>query len=219
MTTTTSNDDLVAKLRRAHRMSVSDVTDPNARTLWGDAAVALEAAEREKAEAWRVASEQTRMERDRAEVAEQRAEEAEREMHARELHHFEEEERAAGLAAVIEKVRERAESIRRDYAALERHEADNVDRGMSLAASLILRDVEASAPADVLRERDAQVRAEAAVQTLRVAAREAEAWRAADGMNGGEWFPSKWAGQVAGWLEHRADTLERAARIEKEQDQ
>jgi hypothetical protein len=65
----------------------------------------------------------------------------------------------------------------------------------------------------------AQVRAEAAVQTLRVAAREAEAWRAADGMNGGEWFPSKWAGQVAGWLEHRADTLERAARIEKEQDQ
>jgi hypothetical protein len=63
-----------------------------------------------------------------------------------------EREKSASLAAVVEKVRERAESIRRDYAALDRHEADNIDWGMSLAASLILRDVEASAPADALRE-------------------------------------------------------------------
>ncbi|MGO2600910.1 MAG: hypothetical protein ACTH7X_08985 [Brevibacterium aurantiacum] len=46
----------------------------------------------------------------------------------------------------------------------------------------------------------AQVRAEA----LREAAEEADDWKAADGMHGGEWFPSEWAGQVAGWLEHRA---------------
>ena len=35
----------------------------------------------------------------------QRMRAAEREMHARELHHFEEEQRSAGLAAVVEKVR------------------------------------------------------------------------------------------------------------------
>ena len=35
----------------------------------------------------------------------QRMRAAEREMHARELHHFEEEQKSAGLAAVVEKVR------------------------------------------------------------------------------------------------------------------
>lgn len=57
-----------------------------------------------------------------------------------------------------------------------------------------------TAPAEVLREHDAKVRAE----ELREAAEEADDWKAADGMHGGEWFPSEWAGQVAGWLEHRA---------------
>lgn len=51
----------------------------------------------------------------------------------------------------------------------------------------------------------AQVRAEA----LREAAEEADEWKAAGGMHGGEWFPSEWAGQVAGWLEHRADQIEK----------
>ena len=32
-----------------------------------------------------------------------------------------------------------------------------------------------------------------------------------DGHGGGEWFPSEWAGQVAGWLEHRADRIEEEA--------
>lgn len=61
----------------------------------------------------------------------------------------------------------------------------------------------------LIAEHDARVQAE----TLREAAEEADEWKAADGMHGGEWFPSEWAGQVAGWLEHRA------ARIEKEADQ
>lgn len=58
-----------------------------------------------------------------------------------------------------------------------------------------------------LAEHDAKVRAE----TLRDAASRADEWRAANGMHGGEWFPSEWAGQVAGWLEHRADRIEREA--------
>lgn len=29
-----------------------------------------------------------------------------------------------------------------------------------------------------------------------------------EGHGGNDWFPSEWAGQVAGWLEHRADRLE-----------
>ena len=28
---------------------------------------------------------------------------------------------------------------------------------------------------------------------------------------GNDWFPSEWAGQVAGWLEHRADLIEEEA--------
>lgn len=37
-----TNTELIAQLQRAHRMSVSDATDPDAHTLWGDAATALE---------------------------------------------------------------------------------------------------------------------------------------------------------------------------------
>lgn len=36
-----ATDDLIARLRRAHAMSVSDAADPTRRTLYGDAADAL----------------------------------------------------------------------------------------------------------------------------------------------------------------------------------
>ena len=32
-----------------------------------------------------------------------------------------------------------------------------------------------------------------------------------EGHGGNDWFPSDWVGQVAGWLEHRANRIERKA--------
>jgi hypothetical protein len=44
MTTLNQQDisDLLEKLRRAHRVSCSDPTDPNRHTMYGDAAIAIE---------------------------------------------------------------------------------------------------------------------------------------------------------------------------------
>lgn len=76
-----------------------------------------------------------------------------REMHARELHHFEEEQKSAGLEAVIERVRNYAESI-------PRHRDRDVNPALSERSWLTARDVLyqlEAVPADVLRERDAAV--------------------------------------------------------------
>lgn len=55
----------------------------------------------------------------------------------------------------------------------------------------------------------AKVRADA----LREAAEESEQITC-EGHGGNDWFPSEWAGQVAGWLEHRADLIEGATNHE-----
>lgn len=69
----------------------------------------------------------------------QRMRAAEREMHARELHHFEEEQKSAGLAAVIEKAQQAGEVT--GYS----HHKEPVMKALS------------AAPVDVLREHDRQV--------------------------------------------------------------
>lgn len=73
----------------------------------------------------------------------QRMRAAEKEMHARELHHFEEEQKSAGLAAIVEKVRG----------------VIGAEIGWESPAILIDRIQWAlgTAPADALREHDRQV--------------------------------------------------------------
>lgn len=48
----------------------------------------------------------------------------------------------------------------------------------------------------------AKIKAEALRQAAYVAGDEC------DETGGNDWFPSEWAGQVSGWLEHRADRIE-----------
>ena len=67
----------------------------------------------------------------------QRMRAAEREMHARELHHFEEEQKSAGLAAVIEKAQQAGEVT-----------------GYSHHKEPVMKALD-TAPADALREHDA----------------------------------------------------------------
>lgn len=67
--------------------------------------------------------------------------------------------------------------------------------------------------AEGLREVDRWLAArdrEVAARTLREVAEDAYAWDSnpdPDGVGGNDWFPSDWAGQVQGWLHHRADLL------------
>lgn len=77
----------------------------------------------------------------------QRMRAAEREMHARELHHFEEEKKSAGLAAVVEKVRGIAN-------------APYSGSGWADLSTTLRHDIKralSAAPVDVLREHDRQV--------------------------------------------------------------
>jgi hypothetical protein len=66
---------------------------------------------------------------------------AEREMHARELHHFEEEQKSAELAAVIERID---------------GEVKNFEQSDNDALSAIEHILSKVAPVDALRERDAE---------------------------------------------------------------
>lgn len=74
-----------------------------------------------------------------------------REMHARELHHFEEEQKSAGLAAVIEKVRE----ARAGHPSCDVHPGANVVKCGWKNAVLDIDTALDAAPADALREHDA----------------------------------------------------------------
>ena len=89
-----------------------------------------------------------------------------KEMHARELHHFEEEQKSAELAAVVEKVRGIANapysgSSWADLSTTLRHD---IKRALS------------TAPADALAEHDAALIESLAVAGYRDAERDIEAW-------------------------------------------
>lgn len=77
---------------------------------------------------------------ERLEQAERERDDLKREMHARELHHFEEEQKSAGLAAVVEKVRFAVNDPK--YGRDAEWVAMNVRGALS------------TAPADALREHD-----------------------------------------------------------------
>ena len=68
------------------------------------------------------------------------------------------------------------------------------------------RGIDAADASDEFDRFVAKIKADA----LRDAAEESEQITC-EGHGGNDWFPSEWAGQVAGWLEYRADRIEEEA--------